>query len=118
MRTVIITREPVELFKILKFEGLADNGGEAKAAIEQGLVKVNQVVETRKRKQIVNGDVIEFGGETLGIVLELAPKAVAEKKPQQSAKPQPPKKPGASKKAASTPGRKPAATSLKTRHVR
>lgn len=67
MRDVIITKEPVELFKILKFEGLADSGGEAKAVIEQGLVKVNLVVETRKRKQIVGGDLIEFAGETLKI---------------------------------------------------
>ncbi|MGV3592180.1 MAG: RNA-binding S4 domain-containing protein, partial [Gammaproteobacteria bacterium] len=37
MRDVHITREPVELYKILKFEGLADNGGAAKALIEQGL---------------------------------------------------------------------------------
>lgn len=67
MRDVIITKEPVELYKILKFEGLAANGGEAKAVIEQGLVKVNHVVETRKRKQIVTGDVIEFAGETLNV---------------------------------------------------
>jgi ribosome-associated protein len=68
MRDVIITREPVELFKILKFEGLVESGGEAKAVIEQGLVKVNRVVETRKRKQIVSGDVIEFAAHTLRIV--------------------------------------------------
>ncbi len=68
MRDVIITKEPVELYKILKFEGLCDNGGAAKAVIEQGEVKVNRVVETRKRKQIVAGDVIEFAGHTLNIV--------------------------------------------------
>jgi ribosome-associated protein len=67
MRTVLITREPVELYKILKFEGLVDNGGAAKAAIEQGLVSVNGEVETRKRKQIVAGDVIGFASETFCI---------------------------------------------------
>jgi ribosome-associated protein len=70
MRDVIITIQPVELYKILKFEGLADSGGAAKAVIEQGLVKVNHTVETRKRKQINSGDVIEFAGETLNIVLQ------------------------------------------------
>lgn len=69
MRQVEITIEPVELHKILKFEGLAASGGEAKAAIEQGLVTVNGAVETRKRKKIVAGDVIEFSGEKLVIVL-------------------------------------------------
>jgi ribosome-associated protein len=68
MRDVIITREPVELYKILKFEGLAENGGAAKALIEQGLVTVNGEVETRKRKQIVGGDVIAFADETLRMV--------------------------------------------------
>ena len=67
MREVLITKEPVELYKILKFEGLVESGGEAKAVIEQGLVTVNGEVETRKRKQIVSGDVVEFAGQTLRI---------------------------------------------------
>ena len=86
MRDVIITKEPVELYKILKFEGLADNGGEAKAVIEQGLVKVNHVVEMRKRKQIVTGDVIEFAGETLKVTF-MAPAAFAATAPEVRAKP-------------------------------
>ena len=65
MREVEITTEPVELYKILKFEGMASSGGEAKLVIEQGLVKVNGIVETRKRKKIVSGDIIEFGSEKI-----------------------------------------------------
>ena len=71
-REVVINREPVELYKILKFEGLADNGGEAKALIEQGLVSVNGEVETRKRRKIVSSDVIEFGGLSLRVVRDEA----------------------------------------------
>lgn len=52
--------EFVELFKILKFEGLADSGAEAKQAVKEGLVKVNGEVETRKRKKIRAGDQIDF----------------------------------------------------------
>jgi len=70
MRPITINKSPVELFKILKFEGLVDSGGGAKAAIERGLVKVNGEVETRKRKQIVAGDKIEFGGNNFVIVFE------------------------------------------------
>jgi ribosome-associated protein len=70
MRKVLITVEPVELYKILKFEGLVTNGGEAKAVIENGLVKVNSAVETRKRKKIVAGDIIEYGKEKLEITLQ------------------------------------------------
>jgi len=57
--TKIITElesEFVELFKILKFEGVADSGGAAKQAIADGLVSVNGEVETRKRKKISAGE--------------------------------------------------------------
>ncbi|MDX1588567.1 MAG: RNA-binding S4 domain-containing protein [Oleiphilaceae bacterium] len=68
MREVLLTRQPVELFKILKFEGLYGSGGEAKAAIDAGEVTVNGEVETRKRRQIVAGDRVACGGETLAIM--------------------------------------------------
>jgi ribosome-associated protein len=69
MRTVEITRQPVELFKILKFEGLAASGAEAKLAVAAGQVSVNGEVETRKRRKIVDGDIIVFADETLQIRL-------------------------------------------------
>ena len=67
MREVEIIKEPVELYKILKFEGMASSGGEAKLVIEQGQVLVNGKVETRKRKKIVSGDIIEYASEKLSI---------------------------------------------------
>ena len=67
MRTVDITKEPVELYKILKFEGLVASGGQAKLVIGDGQVSVNGEVETRKRKKIVDGDIIAFGNETLQV---------------------------------------------------
>jgi len=70
MRVVEISKEPVELYKILKFEGMAASGGEAKLVIADGLVLVNGKVETRKRRKIVAGDIIEFGLETIRIELE------------------------------------------------
>ena len=69
MREVEITKEPIELYKILKFEGMTSSGGEAKMVIEQGQVSVNGSVETRKRKKIVSGDVIEFSSEKIQIKL-------------------------------------------------
>ncbi|MDP2267419.1 MAG: RNA-binding S4 domain-containing protein [Thiobacillus sp.] len=71
MREVIVTKEPVELYKILKFEGMVGSGGEAKAAVAEGQVQVNGKVETQKRKQIVSGDVITFGTEQVVIKLKL-----------------------------------------------
>lgn len=67
MREVIITKEPVELYKILKFESMVSSGGEAKSVISEGQVHVNGKVETQKRKQIVSGDVITFGTEQIVI---------------------------------------------------
>lgn len=70
MKYVEIRSEPVELYKILKFEGMVASGGEAKLVIEQGLVNVNDKVETRKRKKIVSGDIIEFNNEKFQVQLE------------------------------------------------
>lgn len=70
MREVEISKEPVELYKILKFEGMVSSGGEAKSVIAEGLVLVNGEVETRKRKKIVSGDIIEFGQEKIYIQLK------------------------------------------------
>ena len=67
VRVVEITREPVELYKILKFEGMAASGGEAKAAVASGQVLVNGEVETQKRKKIVSGDIIEFKDDKICI---------------------------------------------------
>ena len=69
MRIVEFNREPVELYKILKFEGLVNSGGEAKLLIGDGQVTVNGEIETRRRKKIVDGDVIKFRGETLQMQL-------------------------------------------------
>jgi len=70
MRVVDISSEPVELYKILKFEGMVATGGEAKQVISEGLVLVNGKVETRKRKKIVAGDTIEFDREKIRIQLD------------------------------------------------
>jgi ribosome-associated protein len=68
MRVVEIEEEPIELYKILKFENMVQSGGEAKFVIAEGLVRVNGEIETRKRKKIFSGDIIEFGEETIRII--------------------------------------------------
>lgn len=70
MKEIEITQEPVELYKILKFESIVSSGGEAKAVIDDGQVLVNGLVETRKRKKIISGDIIEFMGNEFKIVLK------------------------------------------------
>ncbi len=70
MKIVEVVKEPVELYKILKFEGLVASGGEAKAVIAAGQVFVNGKLETQKRKKIISGDVIEFGNEKICLQLK------------------------------------------------
>ena len=70
MREVEVTKEPVELYKILKFEGMVSSGGEAKSVIANGQVSVNGKKETRKRNKIFSGDIIEFGNEKIRIQLK------------------------------------------------
>ncbi len=69
MREVEITKEPVELYKLLKFESIVSSGGEAKFVISEGLVLVNGKVETRKRKKLVSGDLVEFSNEKIRLRL-------------------------------------------------
>jgi len=70
VRAVTISNEPIELYKLLKFESMVSSGGEAKHVIAEGLVLVNGEVETRKRKKIVSGDIVAFGNEQIRIQLQ------------------------------------------------
>ncbi len=61
--------DKLTLDQFLKREGWTGTGGQAKFVIQDGMVKVNGVVETRRRKQLSPGDVIEFQGQR-GVVSE------------------------------------------------
>lgn len=76
MREVAIKTEIVDLCDLLKFENLAQSGGEAKFVIAEGRVRVNGEIETRKRKKLRVGDVVEYAGHTLRLV---APAGVSAK---------------------------------------
>ena len=67
VREIEISKESIELYKILKFENVVASGGEAKYVISEGQVIVNGKVETRKRKKIFSGDVVEFGEEKIRV---------------------------------------------------
>ncbi|MCL4170284.1 UNVERIFIED_CONTAM: hypothetical protein GTU68_020210 [Idotea baltica] len=72
MTKIEITVEPIELFKLLKFANYASGGSEAKAVISDGQVKVNGVTETKKRKKIKVGDIVEFDGLEIQVVMKSA----------------------------------------------
>ena len=49
----------INLTQVLKLSGLAETGGQAKAMIAEGLVRVNGEVELRKRRQMAIGDTVQ-----------------------------------------------------------
>ena len=52
MEVIIIQTEYIKLDSFLKLAGLADTGGQAKAAVQAGLVKVNgEVCQAAARRQ-------------------------------------------------------------------
>lgn len=57
---VEIKTEFIKLDQLLKFASLVQTGGEAKALIADGEVKVNGEVCTQRGKKIRNGDVVEL----------------------------------------------------------
>jgi len=57
----------IPLQSLLKAAGLCGSGGEAKAAIVGGQVKVDGEVETRRGKKIRTGQRVEFAGETIEV---------------------------------------------------
>jgi ribosome-associated protein len=57
--------ESIRLDQLLKVSGLAQTGGHAKMAIQNGEVLVNGETETRRRRKLFPGDKIEFGGEVV-----------------------------------------------------
>jgi ribosome-associated protein len=59
------SRPMMRLDDVLKRAGWVGTGGQAKVWIQDGQVTVNGVIETRRRKQLFLGDVIEAMGQRL-----------------------------------------------------
>ncbi|MDR1019069.1 MAG: RNA-binding S4 domain-containing protein [Lachnospiraceae bacterium] len=60
-----IKDEFIKLGQVLKFANMVENGAEAKEVIADGLVLVNDEVETRRGKKIYSGDKVSFNGEEI-----------------------------------------------------
>lgn len=64
---IAINTEFIKLDQLLKWANLTGSGVEAKMFIQNGEVKVNGVVETRRGKKIYDGDIVEFAGEKIAV---------------------------------------------------
>ena len=67
MEIIKLRDEFIKLGQALKAAGLVDSGVEAKIVIQDGFVKVNGAVECQRGKKLVDGDVVEFEGNTIKI---------------------------------------------------
>ena len=68
---VVIDTEYISMDKLLKFSGIADTGGQAFLMIEDGIVTLNGVIVTEKRKKVRPGDVVNIDNQVeLTVVTE------------------------------------------------
>jgi ribosome-associated protein len=57
-RSLKIGDRPINLTQALKLAGCVQSGGEAKAVISAGTVRVNGEIELRKRRKLKVGDIV------------------------------------------------------------
>lgn len=61
----------VELNAFLKLNGISPTGGQAKVLIRSGKVLVNGAPETRNKKKLVAGDIVEINGKKIEVKKEI-----------------------------------------------
>ncbi len=62
--------KPIQLDQFLKLANVVSTGGQAKRLIQGGEVKLNGKVETRRKKKLAPGDIVEVFGMALEVVIE------------------------------------------------
>ncbi len=60
--------EHIALCDVLKIEGIANSGGQAKTMVADGIVTVDGKTELRKKAKIYAGQVVECMGQSIKIV--------------------------------------------------
>lgn len=67
MEIITLKEDYIKLCQALKAAGFVENGADAKFVIQDGLVKVNGSVETRRGKKLHAGDIVEYEGDRIKI---------------------------------------------------
>ena len=62
--------EFINLSQLLKAMNLVESGAMAKEVIDEGLVKVDGEVESRYRRKLYDGMIVEFDDNTIQVVKE------------------------------------------------
>ena len=68
MTEIKLRDEFIKLGQALKAANLVEDGVEAKLVIQDGLVKVNNEVDTRRGRKLYDGDIVSFEGQEIKIV--------------------------------------------------
>lgn len=68
MEELKLREDFIKLGQVLKAVNLVESGVDAKFVIQDGLVKVNGVIETRRGRKLVDGDIVEYNGDTVKII--------------------------------------------------
>ena len=58
----------IELIQLLKVQGIAESGGQAKMIVDEGVVYRNGEIETRKRAKLIPGDQIKLGDIVIDLI--------------------------------------------------
>ncbi|WP_027140473.1 MULTISPECIES: RNA-binding S4 domain-containing protein [Pseudofrankia] len=64
MRDIKIKDEMIRLGQFLKLADLVESGGDVKSLLVDGLVRVNDEIETRRGRQLARGDVVAVGEQS------------------------------------------------------
>ena len=67
-KNITIKDEFIKLGQALKLSGEADTGVDAKFIIEDGKVKVNGEVETRRGRKLYNGDTFTVNNDEITVI--------------------------------------------------
>ncbi len=68
LEEITIKTEFIKLGQALKLSGLSGSGTDAKFIISDGLVKVNDEVETRRGRKLIGGDIVEYDGQRFRVL--------------------------------------------------
>jgi len=70
LNTIKINTDWIKLDQVLKLADAAQSGGHAKLLIQDGLVKVNGIIENQRGKKIKNGDIVEVEDIEISVIKE------------------------------------------------
>lgn len=63
-------KEFITLNTFIKIKFLIPTGGQAKVIIRSGAVKVNNELETRNKKKLIDNDIVEYNGKKFTVSLK------------------------------------------------